>query len=332
MSDTRRLGMRLLACLSGFLLVPAVWALVPAARALTTVPGSNRGAPGSAEGGRPRAPAESPAARPAMVLIPAGEFMMGAPDSDLIAFPEERPAHRVVIRAFRIDRYEVSNAEYRRFVEATKGAHPKSCSALEPPGTDHAPDPRWGNDIEWNSPEKPVNGMSWFDAYAYCAWAGERLPTEAEWEHAARGGDGRRFAWGASPPGELPVGNLADASVKRLNPKWNTLRGYDDGFAHTAPVGSFPFGASAYGVEDMAGNVWEWTADWWSPSAYGDPNGPPSRSPTLNPKGPAGGEARVLRGGSWDSTPNFARATARHYQRPDYRSVSFGIRCAMDAP
>jgi len=275
--------------------------------------------------------AAPPEKKSEMVVVPAGIFTMGAADTDLLAFPEEKPAHRVSLKSFRIDRYEVTNAQYRRFLEAIKGGHLKTCSPLEPPGTSHTPGPTWWNDPEWNAPEKPVNGMSWWDAYAYCAWAGKRLPTEAEWEHAARGSDGRRFVWGNTPPrGEVLYGNFADETAKRLNPKWKTLRGYDDGFAHTAPVGSFPKGASPCGAEDMAGNLWEWVADRWSPLAYGDPNGPVSMTPIADPKGPAEGSERVLRGGSWDSTANLLRASARTYQRPDYRGISFGFRCARD--
>jgi iron(II)-dependent oxidoreductase len=273
----------------------------------------------------------APAASSETILIPSGEFRMGALDNDMLAFPEERPPHKVAVKAFRIDRFEVSNDEYRRFLQATAAAHPKSCSPLEPAGTDHTPLETLWRDPEWNAPEKPVTGVNWFDAYAYCGWVGKRLPTEAEWEHAARGNDERRFPWGNDPPGPALVGNFADESVRRINPKWKIIRGYDDGFAHTAPVGSFPKGASPNGVEDMAGNVWEWVADWWSTRAYGDPNAPVT-DVLHDPAGPAQGDSRVLRGGSWDSTANFLRTTARHHQAPTYRGISFGIRCAIDVP
>ncbi|MBI3449037.1 MAG: formylglycine-generating enzyme family protein [Acidobacteria bacterium] len=287
----------------------------------------------SAPAGPGASPAPSPGAGTGSVtvLVPAGEFRMGADPNDMVAFPEERPVRKVSVKAFRIDRFETTNAEYRKFVVAARTLHPNSCSPLEPPGSDHTPPALWWDDLEWNADVKPVNGVNWFDAYAYCAWVGKRLPTEAEWERAARGSDGRRYPWGNEPPGPVLVGNFADETVKRLNPKWKIVPNYVDGFAHTAPVGSFPKGASPYGVEDMAGNVWEWVADWWEPNAYGDPNAPPT-GVAKDPKGPESGTARVLRGGSWDATGNFLRVSARHSQTPTYKGISLGIRCAQDVP
>lgn len=260
---------------------------------------------------------------PEMLLVPAGEFQMGAAVDDKYSLGDDKPLRRVILKAFRISRFEVTNAQYRSFLAATATQHPKSCSPFEPSGTQHAPEgPTW-SDPEWNDATKPVVSVTWFDAYAYCAWDGKRLPSEAEWEKAARGTDARVFPWGPEIMKDSPVANIADEAAKREYPAWRVGEGYDDGFVHTSPVGSFPNGASPYGVEDMAGNVWEWVADWYSPAPYGEPG-------ISNPTGPAVGDWRVLRGGSWDSTLHFIRATARHHNIPGFRSKSFGIRCAQD--
>jgi formylglycine-generating enzyme required for sulfatase activity len=207
----------------------------------------------------------TPSAPPGMVYIPAGEFIMGSDEGD----SDERPVHTVYLDAFHIDRTEVANAQYQACVEA--GA----CDA--PSNTTY-----YDNS---NYAQHPVVHVSWDDADAYCRWAGKRLPTEAEWEKAARGTDGRRYPWGNSEP-----------DCNKAN--------YNDCVGLTTEVGSYPAGASLYGVLDMAGNVWEWVADWYDPGYY-------SQSPTRNPPGPDSGELRVLRGGSW------------------YRSTPSGIRCAL---
>ncbi len=250
---------------------------------------------------------------------------MGALPTDPTALPDEKPLHKVVLKVFRIDRYEVTNAEYRKFLEATLLEHPKTCHPDEPVDKRHTPEPKTWFDPEWNAPEMPAQAVDWFDAYAYCAWAGKRLPTEAEWEKAARGEQVRRFPWGDELFADTPVGNFADEAVKKIEPTWTIIETYNDGFPHVAPVGSFPKGASPYGVEDMIGNVWEWVADWYSPTSYDSPI-------THDPKGPLSGDYRVLRGGAWDSSIHFVRASARHMNLPGYRGNSFGIRCAQDVP
>lgn len=267
----------------------------------------------------------SPSRTEPMVLVPGGPFLMGTPAAMERAPEEEKPQHQVTLPAFRIDRFEVTNAAYARFLEAIRDSHPVTCHSMEADDKDHTPRDTWWGDPEWNAPEKPVVGVDWFDAYAYCAWAGKRLPTEAEWEKAARGEDGRRYSWGNEAPGTGRHGNFADEAARRVNPDWNVVRGYDDGFVHTAPVGSFPDGASPHGVHDMIGNVWEWVNDWFSEAAY-------TEGPRRHPRGPAEGQRRVLRGGSWDSTPNFLRAAVRYRHFPGYRNNSFGFRCARDVP
>lgn len=222
-----------------------------------------------------------------MVLVPVGEFWMGSEDSD--AYADEKPRRRVYLDAFYIDKYEVTNALYQRFIEVTGRAAPK-----------------YWNDISLNQSNQPVVGVTWDDANAYCEWAGKRLPTEAEWEKAARGMDGRKYPWG----------NQWDSN--RANSNESKVR-------RTVPVGSYPNGVSAYGVHDMAGNVWEWVADWYDRDYY-------QRAPDRNLKGPDSGQMRVLRGGWWDSRPRNLRASSRSWIGPDSWTDYIGFRCAEDVP
>ena len=222
-----------------------------------------------------------------MILIPAGEFIMGSPESE--GDDDEHPQHTVFLDAFYIDKYEVTNAQYKQFMDAT---------GHEAPGL-------W-NDERFNQPNQPVVSVSWHDAVAYAEWAGKRLPTEAEWEKAARGTDGRKY----------PLGNEWDSS------KCNS--GVDgDGYEYAAPVGSFPDGASPYGVMDMAGNVDEWCADLYDEDYY-------SRSPQQNPKGPDSGSRRVFRGGSWDSSLTLLRCADRGNFVPTWAASDIGFRCSQD--
>jgi formylglycine-generating enzyme required for sulfatase activity len=216
-----------------------------------------------------------------MVRVPAGEFWMGSDDGS----DREKPRHRVHLDAYAIDKYEVTNALYKRFMDATNRAAPL-----------------YWNDAKWNGATQPVVGVSWHDADAYCKWAGKRLPTEAEWEKAARGTDGRKYPWG----------DQWDAS--RANSGESKLE-------KTVPVGSYPSGVSPYGAHDMAGNVWEWVADWYGEDYY-------KQAPERNPHGPTSGERRVLRGGSWDYSTLFLRSAARFNYPPDTWYSFIGFRCA----
>ncbi|GIK71666.1 MAG: hypothetical protein BroJett021_06540 [Chloroflexota bacterium] len=221
------------------------------------------------------------------VPVPAGEFIMGSPES--VGDDDEHPQHTVYLDAFWIMQTEVTNAQYARCVAA--GA----CSA---PDNSYWQDPAYG--------QHPVTDVDWNQAAAYAQWVGGRLPTEAEWEKAARGTDGRTYPWGD----EQPDSSLANCC----------------GFVNdTTPVGSYPAGASPYGALDMAGNVWEWTADWYDSGYY-------SQSPAQNPTGPAGGDYRVLRGGSFYVDSAFVRVAGRRRYNLDLRSWNLGFRVASSSP
>jgi formylglycine-generating enzyme required for sulfatase activity len=219
-----------------------------------------------------------------MVAIPAGSFTMGNDAGG----DDEKPAHPVDLPAFQIDRFEVTNAEFARFVQAT-GYQTDSERAGE--------NKTWRTYAEGRD-NHPVVKVSWNDAAAYCQLAGKRLPTEAEWEKAARGTDSRLYPWGN------------DWDPARLN-------GRDGGRRDTAPVGSFPAGAGPYGTLDMAGNVWEWTADWYK--AY-----PGNTRPSQY----YGEKFKVLRGGGWFDTQAQVTTTNRSSNIVTAANDDIGFRCA----
>ncbi|GAB4144052.1 MAG: hypothetical protein Fur0037_11820 [Planctomycetota bacterium] len=293
-----------------------------------------------------------------MVYVPTSRFLrglVGARDRDALeragraaiwpqdavrarsrAFAaDERPARSILVRGFWIDRREVTNAQYRRFLDWIEktGDHSR-CHPDEPKNKDHTPrywrefqpllrDPEYARTAPFTAEtflntDQPVVGVDWYDAFAYAAWAGKRLPTEAEWEKAARGTDGRAWPWGQ----EFGHGksNLGGEKTGR------DIRGggcEKDGFVYVAPVGSFPAGRSPYGCDDMAGNAAEWCADWYARDAY-------ARGPDVDPKGPRQGTERVIRGGSSRSSPSGAETTRRARQEPEFRAFDLGFRCARD--
>jgi formylglycine-generating enzyme required for sulfatase activity len=243
----------------------------------------------------------SPIDNMVQVYVPAGSFQMGSDAGD----SNEKPGHPVTLDAFWIDRTEVTNAMYALCVEAGKCPPPSSSNS-------YSRDSYYG-DAQYDN--YPVIYVTWDNANAYCDWAGRRLPTEAEWEKAARGTDERTYPWG----NEQPAGNLLNFADSNTNFDWSD-RTVDDGYADTSPVGNYPDGASPYGALDMAGNVWEWVNDWYDEAYYGS-------SPSENPQGPASGQYRVLRGGSWGSSDRSVRAANRSWYEPGF-DYDVGFRCA----
>jgi formylglycine-generating enzyme len=225
-----------------------------------------------------------------MVQIPEGPFTMGSKDGD----PDEAPEHQVYLGTYYMDKKEVTQAEYERFVKMTKRGKP-----FIPVFED--------DQAKILKPELPAMGMSWADADAYCKWAGKRLPTEAEWEKAGRGEGKRRYPWGD------------DFGSGHAN-----VDGDEDGFKYLAPPGSFESGRSPYGLYDMTGNVAEWVADTYSEQYY-------QKTPYRDPLGPEDGQHKVIRGGSWRETYHNARLSKRFQAKMWRTDTTIGIRCAKDA-
>lgn len=328
--------------------------------------------------------AEPPTPPDGMAFIPGGEFTMGS--DARWAFPNERPAHRVTVTGFFIDTRAVTNADFTRFVDATgyktvaeRDVDWEEMKKQVPPGTPKPPagllaagslvfrpsagpvDLRnmshwwhWTTGADWRHPEgpgssiadrmdHPVVHVAWEDAQAYARWVGKRLPTEAEWELAARGGlDNARYAWGDSE--KVDGAFMANRWTGKF-PYHNDVK---DGFAGTAPVGSFP--ANGFGLFDMGGNVWNWCEDIYRPDTFAvrsgnggsccDPAGPaaPETTPvSWDPSPPTvpGAVRRVTKGGSFLCHPDYCesyRPSARRGTPPDTGTSHTGFRCAADAP
>ena len=268
---------------------------------------------------------------PEMVVVPAGTFRMGADRDDDWGRGNERPQHRVSVGRFALGRYEVTRTEYEAFVSAT--GHPDGSRCRTDDGRGNW---EWrGRNASWRDPrfpqgdDHPVVCVSWEDAQSYVRWlsrkTGEsyRLPSEAEWEYAARAGTETRWYWGNSPSGQCGRANGADASLRR---QYRRVEGLDfdhavscdDGMAHTAPAGSYD--ANAFGLFDMPGNVLEWTEDCWHENYAGAPSDGSAWT--------RGGECgrRVLRGGSWDGDPRGLRSASRGWGTPGIRIASAGFR------
>ena len=258
-----------------------------------------------------------------MVKVPAGKFFMGTDDKESLSF--ERPAHQVTLGAYCIDRTEVTVAAYKACsdVGACRPVPPNNdwdglgekerkifdplCNVKDPDKANH-----------------PMNCIDWKSARAFCKTQKKRLPTEAEWEHAARGSDGRRYPWGDEPPNkdrQNACGTECERWGKSVGLGLRAMYDGDDGYPNTAPVGTFPLGRTVYGADDMTGNVWEWVQDVYA--SYGP-------AAEVEPRGPAKGDERVLRGGAWNgSDPSFVRPTFRNHDAPQKRAYNIGFRCAM---
>ncbi len=324
------------------------------------------------------APATPPAVREGegttegMVWIPDGQFKMGS--ADRAGRPDEYPVHSVAVDGFWMDAHEVTNAQFRAFVEATgylttaeRAPDWEELKKQLPPGTPRPPDSvlvasslvftqparpvalhdasqwwQWRSGANWQHPEGPGSSLkgkdhwpvvhvSWDDAVAYARWAGKRLPTEAEWEFAARGGlNGAMYPWGSEAvEAGKPKANTWQGRFPDANTGW-------DGYPGTAPVQSFP--PNAYGLYDMAGNVWEWCSDWYRPDAY---QRAAESGESVNPQGPEGSfdpdeptvPKRVQRGGSYlchDSYCSSYRASARMKASPDTGLSHSGFRCVKE--
>lgn len=294
--------------------------------------------------GMPAVPAAAPSAAGThpieQVTVPAGTFVMGDSSGDRNAGDGEAPLHEVTLAAFDIDATAVTNSAFAAFVEATGYrteaetfgysavfhlalATPTDKIVGRPPQT-----PWWFGvaGADWQHPggidssltdmaEHPVTHVSWYDAQAYCAWAGRRLPTEAEWEYASRGGaHGKKYPWGDD---EVDAGGWRANIFQGSFPSENTV---EDGFLTTAPVRTFE--PNGYGLWQTVGNVWEWCEDWYSPLTYTD-------AAVSDPRGPSTGDARVMRGGSYlchISYCNRYRNAARSSNTPDSSMGNAGFR------
>ena len=275
----------------------------------------------------PMAPA-MPACPKDMIHIEGGQFYMGS--SDPKADPHEKPSHSVMLTPYCIDRTEVTVEAYKACSDVGKcppAGHANSFAGLTD-GIAKVLDPLCTINEPGGKAKHPINCVDWEMAANYCKQQGGRLPTEAEWEFAARGPDGRAYPWGDDPPGPSFINACGSECIDWA--KKNGMLGQvafappmyaaNDKFATTAPVGSFPDGKSRYGLLDVVGNVWEWTADFYA--EY-------SKEPQKDPKGPENGEARVARGGAWNGSDlAWVRPTYRFHFAPDSRSYGVGFRCA----
>jgi len=289
-----------------------------------------------------------------MAYIPPGKFLMGSTQFEVDRlvrectedelpikecwgrFQDEQPRHPVTIDTFYLDRYEVNNDLFEKFVLATKyqttAERKGGAFGLDGKGT-------WANinGAQWRQPDgrlnvftskhgdHPVVAVSWEDAHAYCKHYGKRLPTEAEWEYAARAETTIRYWWGNEwTYGNARLGqvaNIRDRTANLVLKLANVTPQYDDSFSQTAPVGSYE--ANPWGLHDMNGNVVEWTADWYAEDYY-------QQTSTLNPQGPAHGKTRVVRGGSWIDLPLAVRSASRFGTLPETSLGTTGFRCAQD--
>jgi len=263
---------------------------------------------------------------PSVILIhvPRGSFAMGsdAPEAD----PDERPVHEVELGAYFIAKNEITNEQYRRFTRATGYPEP---SFPDYRGYDDWPE-EWVRRYEELAaqmgrpfrelPDHPVGNVTWEDAQAYCRWAGLRLPTEAEWEFAARGQELRQYPWGSNSSEGRANWSGNDEGLRKWFSEGGKTDWLWDGYLFSAPVGSFLEGAGPLGTLDQAGNVWEWTSDWYATDYAG--------GQVRDPGGPETGSERAIRGGSWENRTTVLRGANRSSYRPSRRNIYLGFRPA----
>ncbi len=282
-------------------------------------------------------PSPSPAASAAppptcpsgMIRVPGGEFFMGSDERD--ALDMEKPAHRVKLGSYCMDEFEVSVAKYKKCSDEGKCRRASRENGW--PGIKAIQRKIYDPLCNIREPEAkathPINCVDWDQAREFCEAQGTRLPTEAEWEFAARGPDGRIYPWGDEPPSKNHLNACGKECVawQKAHPDPDayvgTMYDEDDGYPNTAPTGSFPQGKSRYGIQDVVGNVWEWVADYHA--AYP----PTTASVAVDPKGPSEGEERVIRGGAWNGAmPSWVRPSFRYHAPPSERTYGVGFRCA----
>lgn len=268
---------------------------------------------------------------PGMVYVPAGHVEMGSSEAEIARamemfksaentepirnwFDDETPKHRVWVGAYYLDKHEVTNREFMKFVRA--GGYKKkifwSDEGRNWLHNKQVTTPECFDDTRFNDPDHPIVCINWYEASAYAKWAGKRLPTEAEWERAARGDDNRSFPWG---------NDISPKNGHRLNYHPGGETQDKDGYRFTAPVASYPNGVSPFGILQMAGNVWEWCEDWYGENYY-------AKSQKKNPTGPRKGKEKIVRGGSWLNSIVSIRTTYRSYVDPKLRYSHIGLRCA----
>lgn len=267
---------------------------------------------------------------PHMIFIKDTTYQRGDIFSEGAA--NEKPTHTVRVKEFYISAHEVTNEEYLAFLEATKGSLPEWMEPASKYYYQGEADNFYKKlGAALYDPKHPVIGVSWNDAMKYCDWLSRkgpwryRLPTEAEWELAARAaGNRNKFSWGEGAPSRQNGGNVADEALKQVLPNLSMIwRAYNDGHIYTAPVAEF--GANAFGLYDMTGNVWEWCLDWYAAEAY-------QKRESVNPQGPENGTEKAIRGGSWSDTPDKLRVTYRRGVPLTFRSNNLGFRVVAEAP
>ncbi len=237
-----------------------------------------------------------------MMLVSTGWFNMGSTKAEELGHDYERPLHRVYLADYYIDQLEVTTSRYSTFLKKTGREYPQY----------------WNDKILVRYGKRPVLGVTWEDAQAYCQYYKKRLPSEAEWDKAARGTDGRRFPWGNKPATDK------HANINFDEDKNKDASEEDRFYANVIDVASLPAGTSPYGVHDMEGNVLEWVADWWANKDYGP-------SPERNPQGPSHGQYKVLRGTAWLDDPSSAGISSRNRGGlKDNGGFHIGFRCAQD--